>query len=151
MEWFVTILIILLIGAVGFTYWQMWQLQQKYGQFLKGADAKQIEELVKNYSKTVAEANQKIDELATFCAKLHKNQKFAISNFGLVRFNPFGDTGGDQSFALALLDRNHDGIVLTGVHSRSTTRVYAKQISNGTSRNNLSEEEKQSLSMALQK
>ncbi|MBI2798309.1 DUF4446 family protein [Candidatus Saccharibacteria bacterium] len=151
MEWFVTILIILLIGGLGFTYWQLWQLQQKYGQFLKGAEAKQIEEMVKNYSKAVTDAHQKLEELAVFCAKLHKNQKFAISNFGLIRFNPFGDTGGDQSFALALLDRNHDGVVLTGVHSRNTTRVYAKQIHQGTSKSNLSGEEKQALTTALQK
>src|SRR5437870_3380647 len=128
---FVIVLLVLLIGAVGFLGWQFWQLQQKYGQFLKGAEAKQIEALVKSYASGVKDAHDKLEELATFCAKLHKNQKFALSHFALVRFNPFGDTGGDQSFAIALLDRNHDGIVLTGVHARSTTRIYAKEVQQG--------------------
>lgn len=145
------IVVILLIGAVGFTYWQLWQLQQKYGQFLKGAEAKQIEGLVKSYSANVSDAQNKLEELATFCARLHKNQKFALSHFSLIRFNPFGDTGGDQSFAIALLDRNHDGIVLTGVHARSTTRMYAKEVTNGKSKSNLSEEEQQALNTALKK
>ncbi len=145
------ILIIVLIGAVGFGQWQIWQLQQKYGQFLKGAEAKQVEELIKSYAADVADAHSKLEELATFCAKLHKNQKFALSHFALIRFNPFGDTGGDQSFAIALLDRNHDGVVITGVHARSTTRMYAKEIAAGKSHSNLSDEEQQALKTALEK
>jgi len=67
--------------------------------------------------------------------------RHAIQHVGLVRFNPFDDTGGNQSFALALLDNNADGIVLSSLHSRAATRVYVKAILAGRSDAQLSAEE----------
>lgn len=49
----------------------------------------------------------------------------------LVRFNPFDEMGGDQSFILCLLDSSDSGVILTSLHSRDITRVYAKTIRNG--------------------
>lgn len=68
-------------------------------------------------------------------------KRHAIQHVGLVRFNPFDDTGGNQSFALALLDANADGIVLSSLHSRTATRVYVKAILAGRSDAQLSAEE----------
>jgi hypothetical protein len=65
----------------------------------------------------------------------------AFQRVGLVRFNPFEETGGNQSFALALLDAEGDGWVLSSLHARSGTRVYAKAIRGGRSDAALSEEE----------
>lgn len=59
------------------------------------------------------------------------NSKFYIQKIGLVRFNPFNDTGGDQSFILALVDENDSGVVISGLHTRNGTRWYAKEVSNG--------------------
>jgi len=67
--------------------------------------------------------------------------RHAVQHVGLVRFNPFDDTGGNQSFALALLDANADGIVLSSLHSRTATRVYVKAILSGRSDAPLSDEE----------
>lgn len=69
----------------------------------------------------------------------------AISRIGLVRFDAFEDTGGAQSFALALVDDDADGIVLTSLHSRPTTRVYVKAIRRGVADAPLSIEEEQAL------
>jgi len=65
----------------------------------------------------------------------------AVQHVGLVRFNPFEDTGGSQSFALALLDANADGIVMSSLHSRTGTRVYVRAILGGRSEATLSAEE----------
>lgn len=54
-----------------------------------------------------------------------------IQRIGFKRFNPFTDTGGDQSFALSLLDENDNGIVVSSLHSRESTRIYAKQLIGG--------------------
>lgn len=67
--------------------------------------------------------------------------RHAIQHVGLVQFNPFDDTGGNQSFALAMLDANADGIVLSSLHSRTATRVYVKAILAGRSEAQLSAEE----------
>ncbi|HSM34036.1 MAG TPA: DUF4446 family protein [Anaerolineae bacterium] len=69
----------------------------------------------------------------------------AISRIGLVRFDAFSDTGGAQSFALALVDDDGDGIVLTSLHSRPSTRVYIKTIRRGVADAPLSGEEEQAL------
>jgi hypothetical protein len=69
----------------------------------------------------------------------------AISRIGLIRFNAFEDAGGAQSFALALVDDDGDGIVLTSLHSRPTTRIYVKAIRRGVADAPLSEEETRAL------
>lgn len=73
----------------------------------------------------------------------------SLQKTALVRFNPFKDTGGDQSFALCLLDHKDTGIILTAIHSRDGTRVYTKDVVNGTTKLSLSHEEKKALSLAV--
>lgn len=64
----------------------------------------------------------------------------------LVKFNPFDDLGGDHSFILSILDNNNDGVIITSLHSRDVTRVYAKPIKNGEGDNvSLSKEEKSAI------
>lgn len=54
-----------------------------------------------------------------------------IQRVSMKRFNPFGDTGGNQSFSMALLDGNNDGVVFSSLHGRSGTRIYAKPVKSG--------------------
>lgn len=73
------------------------------------------------------------------------NQTKIDSNLkiNILRFNPFGDIGGDQSFILTILDQNGSGVALTSLHNRDITRIYAKPIKNGQGDNiTLSKEEK---------
>ena len=69
----------------------------------------------------------------------------AISRIGLIRFDAFEDAGGAQSFALALVDDDGDGIVISSLHSRPTTRVYVKAIRRGVADAPLSDEEARAL------
>lgn len=86
-----------------------------------------LEEILKKADLAQKE-NQKIrDELAT----LEKEKIFHLQKVGLLRYNPFADTGGDQSFVLALLDGKDDGIVITSLHSREQTRVFTKPVEKG--------------------
>jgi hypothetical protein len=68
---------------------------------------------------------------------------------GLVRFNPFDDTGGNQSFAVAVLDANGDGFVLSSLHARGGTRVFAKSLAGGRAEATLSSEEAEAVQLAL--
>lgn len=73
-----------------------------------------------------------------------------VQKVALKRYNPYQDTGGDQSFSLALLDALGNGIVLTSLHSRAGTRVFAKPINSGKEEKfELSEEEKEVVKQAL--
>lgn len=74
--------------------------------------------------KTIAHINAR-------CDTLEKNDSFHIQKVGLLRFNPFKDTGGDQSFILALLDAKDTGVVVSSLHTRTGTRWYAKKVAKG--------------------
>ena len=78
----------------------------------------------KNFSSKLAETSKKVEGLLF-------NSQFYIQKIGLVRFNPFNDTGGDQSFILALVDEKDSGVVISGLHTRNGTRWYAKKVENG--------------------
>jgi hypothetical protein len=77
-------------------------------------------------------------------AEMPKN----FQKIGLVRFNPFGDTGGDQSFAIALTDAEGNGFVISSLHRRTESKVYAKPLKDWQSSYTLSDEEKQAISLA---
>ena len=81
--------------------------------------------------------------------ELQKLADISITKVGVVRFNPFKDTGGDQSFAIALLDKNNNGLVISSLYSREGTRVYTKPIEKGVATYHLSEEEKQAITKAI--
>jgi len=91
--------------------------------------------------KTFEEITQRVKVLEE---ALPKN----IRRVGLVRYNPFSNSGGDQSFALALLNDNLDGVVISSLYGREMNRVYAKPVQNGVAGHQLTEEEKQAINDA---
>lgn len=72
-----------------------------------------------------------------------------VQKLAVLRYNPYNDTGGDQSFTAVFLDGRQNGLMVTSLHSRSGTRVYAKAIVKGESDLELSKEEKEALVKAL--
>jgi len=75
--------------------------------------------------------NKEKEELKEGLKRLDDQSVFNLQKVGLVRFNPFSDTGGNQSFVLALLDGNDNGLVITGLHSREQTRIFTKPVEKG--------------------
>lgn len=97
----------------------------------------------------VSIAKKDINSLKLYCDKIQKDGFLHIQKIGLVRFNPFKDTGGDQSFILSLVDGNDTGVIISGLYSRSGTRWYAKRVVKGKSmEHELSDEEKKALNEA---
>lgn len=75
-----------------------------------------------------------------------------IQRVELLRFNPYDDTGGDQSFAVCLLDDKGSGMVITSLHARSGTRVFGKVINLGKSiKYQLSKEEELVIKKAMER
>ena len=107
----------------------------------RGGDGASLEAILGGRLDKVDDVSRELDELAARMAVLEGAQRRAFQRVGLVRYNPFEETGGNQSFALALLDAAGDGWVLSSLHARSGTRVYAKAIKGGRGDAALSEEE----------
>lgn len=72
----------------------------------------------------------------------------ALQHVGVVRFNPYHDTGGDYSFAVALIDGGGRGVVLSGLYHRDRCRVYAKPVQSWDSAYTLTDEEREALEQA---
>lgn len=90
-------------------------------------------------------------QLAAIAGRLERLEgqgRLAVQRVGVVRYNPFEDTGSNQSFALALLDGNNDGLVLSSLHSRQQTRIFLKPIVGGRCETALSDEETEALRKA---
>ena len=81
-------------------------------------------------------------------AKIEKEHPSAFQKLGIVRFNPFKEMGGDQSFSLALLDKEDNGLLITSLYTREGNRVFAKPLAKGISKYQLSEEEKEAIRKA---
>jgi hypothetical protein len=103
----------------------------------------------------VASEAERIDrlarELAATASRLDAAEgqaKRSIQRVGVVRYNPFEDTGSNQSFVLAMLDARGDGFVLSSLHSRQQTRVFLKPVSGGRSETAISEEEAEAIRLA---
>lgn len=138
-------LVVIFVWLIAITLF-FWKILNHYNRLTKGVSAKSLrtvlEELVKE-----AEVNKKdIEFLKGYSLKLEKEGSLHIQKIGLIRFNPFKDTGGDQSFILSLTDSKDTGVIISGLYSRSGTRWYAKKIKEGKGvEHDLSEEEKKVL------
>ncbi|MBP7018012.1 DUF4446 family protein [Candidatus Saccharibacteria bacterium] len=101
----------------------------------------------------IISSNKNIEQQQTQIKKLYSEVKSiserSLQKTALLRFNPFRDTGGDQSFALCMLDHTNSGVIITAIHSRENTRVYTKEINNGSSQLSLSKEENLVLSKII--
>jgi hypothetical protein len=91
---------------------------------------------------------RELEDVAARTTRLETDGQRAVSRLGLVRYNPFDDTGGNQSFVVAALDARGDGVLLTSLHSRNGTRIYAKGVRAGQPDASLSDEEAEALRLA---
>lgn len=109
-----------------------------------------ITEMLKNYLSSVEEIKRDNEEIKAYYTTLVEDIDSCVQKVGLVRYNAFRDVGSDLSFALALLDRNDDGVVLNGLFGSDASNIFAKPIKSGTSKYQLSDEEKEAINIAEQ-
>lgn len=117
----------------------------------QGGSAKSLENVIMKQSDTMTSMDKEIQELFEISERIHRLALRSIHKVGVVRFNPFKEVGSNQSFAIALLDSRNSGTVISSLHTREGSRVYAKPIENGDSKLfPLTEEEKQAIILAQQ-
>ncbi|HSW96193.1 MAG TPA: DUF4446 family protein [Candidatus Saccharimonadales bacterium] len=146
---FILIFLILIICWLsGLTYF-FWRLFLHYNNLTKGSSSRSLQTILDTILKETQTSKKNIDRLQEQYATIEKQGQFHIQKIGLLRFNPFKDTGGDQSFILALLDGKETGVVISGLYSRAGTRWFAKKIINGKGvEYELSDEEKKAIKEA---
>jgi hypothetical protein len=141
---FVLLLVIAVIQAR-----RIRRLGRRLDGITRGADGRSLEAVLDAHLDKVFNVAREVDELSARSAMLESTGRRAVQRVGLVRYNPFEETGGNQSFALAMTDANGDGVVISSLHARAGTRLYAKSVVAGRSDAALSAEEAEALRIAL--
>lgn len=138
----------ILIGViVGFL--DVLRLKKRLKIFFNGSQVEDLERFISKELIKVRNLEKAIKNLTEEYKKTQTISLKSIHRVGVIRFNPFQDTGGDQSFSIALLDAKNDGVILTSLYAREGARFYAKPIEGGKSKYDLSEEEKIALDKAI--
>jgi hypothetical protein len=73
----------------------------------------------------------------------------ALAYRALVRYDAYGELSGHQSTSVALLDAEHNGVVLSSIAHRESARLYCKQVVAGQGDVELSPEEAEAVRLAL--
>lgn len=127
-----------LLGLSFFT----WQQNKFYKSLFPKSGERDIRRKFEEVLKQVLDLREDADKLKVHLLKIEETELKHVQRVELLRYNPYDDTGGDQSFSLALLDDQGNGVVITSLHARSGTRVFAKPIADGQGgKHRLSEEE----------
>ena len=125
------------------------RLRSRLRRVLSDAGTTGLDEILAGQATRIEQLARRVDALDALERELAASSRLALQKVGIVRYNPFQDTGGDQSFAIALLDPSGTGVVLSSLHGRAETRIFAKQVANGASSYALSDEEQQAIRVAL--
>lgn len=119
-------------------------------KFFSGKNGKDLEEVVSKNMRNIESMDSDIQELFKASNEIYNLSFESIHKVGLVRFNPFKDLGGDQSFSIALLNGKNDGMVISSLYTREGTRIYSKSIRDSQSEKyTLTTEEKQAIEKAI--
>lgn len=102
-----------------------------YARISKEGKKESLVKLLDGIVDTQEKTKKTLDLIVRACDKLEKDGLLHIQKVGLLRFNPFKDTGGDQSFILALVDAKDTGVIISSLHTRTGTRWYAKHVVTG--------------------
>lgn len=143
------IVAVMALAALAFLGYVVFDLRKRFfGIFpLKGKPKELDADVAQRLQKTegaLKSLNEKV-------AILEEIGEISMQKVGFKRFNPFSDTGGDNSFIFTALDAKNDGVMISSFYTREGVRVYGKKIEKGVSKQPLSQEEKQMLEETIKK
>jgi hypothetical protein len=122
---------------------------KRYRFLSKGNEDKDLEALLLSFSRQLANVTERVEGLNSDFKEFGDCSKKNFQKWSLVRFKAFNNVGGDQSFALALMDAFGDGLVISSIFGREESVVYCKPIKKGASVYPLSKEEQEAINQAL--
>ena len=130
-------------------YAKIRKLTKESAIFFSGKNGKDLQEVMNKQASEIKNLDKEVQELFEASNKIYNLAFRSLHKVGVVRFNPFKDLGGNQSFAISLLDGKDSGVVFSSLHTKEGTRIYAKPILKGTSlKYSLTKEEEQAIKIS---
>lgn len=143
----IVILILIIINVFLIRYF--YKTNKKIDTLLEGGKIKSFKDIFMSQKGKNEDLEDKIKDAFLKIKNLENICERTIQKTGIVRFNPFNEMGGNQSFAIALLDDKNNGFVISSLFVKEGNRVYAKAVSNGKSEHSLSKEEIEAIAKAV--
>jgi uncharacterized protein YheU (UPF0270 family) len=143
-----SVLLAVLVGLVIWLAIRLHRIENSYRTLTTGTSAGNLEAVLEDHVRQVRQAAERVTVLDELSHQIERASRSHIQRLGFLRFNPFRDSGGDQSFAVALADQDGNGLVISGLHGRDATRVYAKPLTAWESVYPLTDEERQAIRKA---
>ena len=135
------------LGILSYLVWQ----QNKFLKSLFPSSGER--DIRKKFEEVLDEIKQFSGDLDKIKLKISEIEGLGLKHvqrIELLRFNPYDDTGGDQSYSMVFLDGDGSGFVITSLHARSGTRVFAKPVLKGKSEKyKFSQEEEEVVKKAI--
>jgi hypothetical protein len=117
------------------------RIEIRMRKLFKGSKALTLESLMADIIARVEYLGKQGEFHNTHLANLDQQLQKLGRGVKLIRFNPFPDMGGTQSFAVAIINEKGDGVVFSSLYSRERMSVFAKPITAGKSDIELTPEE----------
>ena len=144
----IILVIVLSIGTIGLAVLVV-RLHKKLTLFMTGKDGQSLEMTLADLINQTATIEERLEAHQAGLEYIDSRVKRSLRGYSLVRYNAYGDAGGEQSFASGLLDEHGNGYVLSVITNRNHVGVYAKKVTNKKPDTPLTDEEQQSLTLAI--
>ena len=139
------VVVAMMLAGFGAGPFFMWKLNKKITVLFGGGAVGNDDAIAENIVRRVTKLEMRADEIKPRVDMLESVTKISVQKVGFLRFNPFQDTGGDNSFVVALLDGEKNGVILSSLYTRDGVRIFAKKVEHGRTRYPLIDEEKKVL------
>ena len=148
-------IIFLLLGVTAglvilnvFLIWHFQKTHRKIDVLLEKGNIRSFKDIFLKQKERNDGLEEMIKEAFLNIKGLEDISKITLQKTGVVRFNPFNEMGGNQSFVIALLDGKNNGFVISSLFGKEGNRVYTKPVKAGKSEYSLSSEEKKAIEKA---
>jgi hypothetical protein len=143
------ILFLILTGINAFLFKRFYNTNKKIDELLEKGKIKDFKDVFLSQKEKHNNLEEEIKSAFLKIKNLEDISKITIQKTGIVRFNPFSDMDGNQSFIIALLDGENNGFVISSLFVKEGNRVYTKEIKAGVSDHKLSKEESEAINRAI--
>lgn len=123
----------------------IFKTRRHYFGLTKRTRKNNIDEILDSLLEDDKRLQKETEEIRRELKETIDKSRFYLQKMGLVRFNAFGRTGNDQSFVLALLDKENSGLIVNFIYTHEGVRVYTKRVKLGKGEYQLSEEEQKAI------
>ncbi len=124
---------------------------RRFERMMGAAEVENLEEVVANLQADVKMLQSGSQRQEAQVDQIWKRIERLKAHVGVHRYNAFSEGGSDLSFSIAIVDEQQSGVVITGLHNREDTYIYAKPLDHGQSKHTLSPEEREAINQALPK